>query len=263
MSAINIFHTENVSTTDVVVCVTGARPNLREITPILRSLWSAGIQCALVESNGPEEGQDMAKDLGAVYYVIFTEDGILRLRSWINDKFEERLLNREELITYIKRTLRPEPDAMATLNTSNNSSFNDSSRSNKSTILSGPTLPNYDVSFGALDKMPMSVRRRCENVITQQMTSTLMLFNKKEEIIVVAVDLPSNALGAVAGAIDPRGTNAKEISCEVAAILDRYPEYKRHIKLVTAEVIDIYLGKKNPPVICLYGLKDNCYRFIL
>lgn len=26
--------------------------------------------------------------------------------------------------------------------------------------------PNYNVSFGALDKIPMSVRRRCENVIT-------------------------------------------------------------------------------------------------
>lgn len=138
LGVLSASHTDTVHRVDVVVCVSGARPNLRDVTYILRTLWSANIQCGIVQANNIEDGQDMAKDLGATYYVISTDDGILRVRSWLNDRFEERLLNRVEMIAYIQKALRPEPDSSA-IQTIN------STESNKYQRVSGTSaeLSNY------------------------------------------------------------------------------------------------------------------------
>lgn len=113
LGVLSASHTDYMHRIDVVVCVSGARPNFRDVTSILRTLWSSNIQCAIVQANNIEDGQDMAKDLGATYYVISTDDGTLRVRSWINDRFEERLLNRVEIIAYVQKALRPEPESNA------------------------------------------------------------------------------------------------------------------------------------------------------
>lgn len=115
LGVLSASHTDTMHRIDVVVCVSGIRPNFRDVTYILRTLWSFNIQCAIVHASSIEDGQDMAKDLGATYYIISTEDGILRVRSWLNDRFEERLLNRTEIIAYIQKALRPEPESNATL----------------------------------------------------------------------------------------------------------------------------------------------------
>lgn len=240
---------------------------MKEVTPILRSLWTASIQCAVVECNTAEEGQDMAKDMGAVYYVIFCEDGTLHLRSWINDKFEERLFNREELITYLKRALRPDPDPSLPCPLNSSSGNNDSaaftSKSNKSSILSVPALPNVKATLISIEKITSNSRRRYENLMTQHMSTSLALFNKREEVHVIIVELPSNVLRAIAGALDPRGTNAKDIDCDIGTVIHQHPDHKRYIKDICEEITDIYLEKKIRPVIGLYSLKDSSYRFIL
>lgn len=254
-------HTEDTKTTDVVVCVSGIRPNFRDVTQILRALWSSGIQCAIVQANSPEDGQDMAKDLGAIYYVIYTEDGILRVRSWINERFEEKLMNRDEIITYIKKALRPEPEATFSQQTL---SLNDAAKYNRSNAsLAEPTLPTVDIIFKINDKMTSSQRKRQENFLTSHMSESLLLFNKREQIAVVAVDLQPIIIRALISAIDPRSVTAKEIENEISFVIDRFPQYKRYIKDVVEEITDIYSEKKRIPVVCLYNLKDSYYRFIL
>ena len=263
LSALTLCHADDSAATDVVVCVCGTHTNLREVTQIVRAFWSAGIQCAIVESNGPEEGQDMAKDLGAIYYVIYGSDGSLRLRSWINEKYEERLLNRDELINFIKGKLRPEISAEMSSSQIQSTTSEASTKLGRTTILSGPTLPNVDISFITLEKMTSSARRRFENVITQNMSTSLVLFNKKEAISIVAVELPSNVMRAVSGAVDPRCINNKEINTELSYVIERFPNHKRYIKDIVEEIMDIYSDKKNLPIVCLYCLKDSNYRFIL
>lgn len=277
VSALSLCRVDDSPTIDVVICITGARPNLREVAQILRSLWMAGIQCAVVESKYAEEGQDLAGSLGAIYYIIYDDDATLRLRSWINDKFEERLLNRDEMIAYIKKMMRSDNSNEATIVSSSSSSsifssanfqqnstnFTDSSKYNKSTTLAGPTLPSVDINFMSMEKMTASTRRRYENVLTQHMSSTLLLFNKKEEITVVAVDLSPCVLRALISAIEPGCSNLKEISNEISLIIERFPDNKRYIKDVVKEVVDIYSEKKKTSIICLYCLKDSYYRFIL
>lgn len=263
LSALAASHPEDVRCTDVVVCVSGTRPNLRDITQILRSLWSAGIQCAVVQANSPEDCQDMAKDLGAVYYVVYTDDGIIRVRSWINERFEERLLNRDEIIAYIKKALKPEPN-VEPIAFQHSISFSDSikcSRSNAS--LAEPMLPMVDIIFILLEKMTASSRKRHENVLTNHMSETLLLFNKREQVAVIVVDFQPIIVRAIIGAIDPRGSSSKVNADDMAYILGRFPESKRQIKDVFGEIVDIYSEKKRSPIVCLYCLKDSYYRFIL
>lgn len=254
-------HAEETKTTDVIVCVCGLRPNFRDVTQILRSLWSCGIQCGVVQANSPEEGQDMAKDLGAIYYVIYTE-GILWVRSWINERFEERVLNRDEIVAYIKKALRPEPETIIAQQNYSISDVNKYNRSNAN--LAELTLPAVDITFNTIEKMTASLRKRQENVLTNHMSETLLLFNKREQVTVIAVDLQSSIICAIISVINPRGNNnPKDIDTEIAFVIDRFPKFKRYIKDVVEEITDIYSEKKRPPVVCLYSLKDSFYRFIL
>lgn len=267
VNVLNICQFENPQSVDIVLCVVGARPNYREVTHILRALWVSGIQCAVVESNGAEDGQDLAKDLGATYYLVYSDDGSSHLRSWINDKFEEKILNRDEIIPHIKKILRPETSFESNLQHS--TSFSESSSSivrngsSKSNVLTEPKLPSVEISFITIEKMTASSRRRYENALTHHMSTALLLFNKREEVAVIAVDLHPAVVRAMVGAIDPRGTNEKEIGNDIRCVIERFPENKRYIKDIVEEIIDIYAEKKRLKVICIYCLKDSYYRFIL
>ncbi|XP_031618624.1 eIF-2-alpha kinase GCN2 [Contarinia nasturtii] len=262
LSVLNMSHTEDTKTTDVVVCISGIRPNFRDITQILRAFWSSGIQCAVVQANNPEDGQDMAKDLGAIYYVVYTEDGILRVRSWINERFEEKLLNRDEIIVYITKALRPEPTE------SNNFqqafSLSESNKYNRSNAnLAEPTLPAVDIIYSTIEKMTASAKKRQESFLNNHMSESLVLFNKRVEVVVIVVELQPSIIRALISAIEPGKTNAKDIDNEISFVIDRFPKYKRYIKDIVDEINDIYSEKKRPHAVCLYSLKDSYYRFIL
>lgn len=182
---------ENYRSMDVVICVTGSRPPLKEVTHILRSLWSAGIRTGVVEANGSNEAQDMAKDLGAVHVILFGEDGSLRVRSWNDNGFREKQLNRQELTEYIQKMLRPDQSGIAdTSQAISNLNIN---------FLSGPTIPNVEVIFSTPEKPTANMRRRYENQLKQHMSPSLALLGKKEKVNVIVVECPSALLKAITG----------------------------------------------------------------
>lgn len=262
LGVLSAAYTDNVQRIDVVVCVSGTRPNFRDVTHILRTLWSNQIQCAIVQANNIEDVQDMAKELGAIYYIISTDDGILRVRSWLNGRFEERLLNRIEIISYIQKVLRPEPELNVPSATNNTTESNKYHRN--SGTLAELSLPAIDISFCTIEKMTTSARKRHENFLTSHMSESLLAFNKRENVAIIVADLQPTIIRALISCIDPRATtNSKEIDNELSFVIERFPIYKRHIKEVIEEINDIYAEKKRAPIICLYSLKDSYYRFIL
>lgn len=263
LNVLSACHAEDTKQTDVVVCVSGARPVLRDVTQILRSLWLASIQCAVVQANNPEECQDMAKDLGAIYYIVYTDDGILRVRSWINDRFEERLLNRDEIIAYIKKALKPDIPMESNLFQHSINSNESTKHSRSNANLAEPSLPTVDIIFNTAEKMTASSRKRHENVLTNHMSESLLLFNKREQVAVIVVDLQPMIVRAMIGAIEPSGRNLRNTNDEITHLTERFPESKRYIKDVISEIYDLYSEKKRSPIVCLYCLKDSYYRFIL
>lgn len=269
LGILNASHTDRTQRTDVVVCVLGALPNFRDVTHIVRTLWSNQIQCAIVQSNHIEDAQDMAKDLGAIYYIISTDDGILRVRTWLNDRLEERRMNCNEIIAYIQKSLRPEPTELSvstqTINISESNKYQRNS-GNQSSL--EPILPAVNVIFCTVEKMTTSTRKRLENNLTNHITESLQIFNKREQISVIVADLQPNIIRAIISIINPRAaTNSKENDTDLSFVIDRFPNYKRNIKDVIEEINDVYseslLSKKQTPIVCLYSLKDSYYRFIL
>lgn len=254
----------DAETIDVVVCVCGKPKFHRDVSQILRSLWAAGIRCAAFHTSSPEDGQDVAKEMCATYFVLYTEDGVLRIRSWINGKFEERLLNRDEIIAHIMRGARPEA-----LHDTNNGvptigHANDNQKYGKPTLpMTKSALPAVDIKFNTLEKMTTGARKRLENVLTNQVTRSLQLFNKRQQIVIMAVDLQPAVVRALIGAIDPPGSRAKEITNETASVIDRFPDNRRYIKDIIEEIENVYANKERTSIVCLYCLKDGFYRFIL
>lgn len=126
-------------------------------------------------------------------------------------------------------------------------------------------MPNVEVIFCTVEKMTTSARKRQENFLTNHMSDTLPIFNKREKIAVIVADLQPNIIRALISVFDPRAkSNSKEIDHELSSVIDRFPNYKRsYIKDVIEEINDVYSEKKPTPIVCLYSLKDSYFRFIL
>jgi eukaryotic translation initiation factor 2-alpha kinase 4 len=201
------------SVVDLVVYVLGARPPLKEVTHILKSLWNAGIKSCFIEAMNLKEDEDSwAKDLGANHILVFGEDGCLRVKSWMHDRYFEKTVTRMEIIEYLKKNLNADVTAVSenvaqnlaiTRNTST------SNISNKNYESSSMGLPTLDVSFVTSEKFNASKRKRLENQIEQKLMNVMQKFNKKENFSIFAVELEITQIKLLIGCIDP---NPKEQS---------------------------------------------------
>lgn len=243
---------------DVVVCISSSRAHFFDETHILYTLWSCGIQCAVIQANSAIEAQDIAKDLGTIHYIVCTEDGILRVLSWTNDRFEEKLLNRDEIIAHIKEGVEQKP-----MTSSQSNNLNELTKYNRSNGGLGRKLPSVTVVFSIPDRLHTNAKKRYESVLTTHINESLELFNHRVQIVVIAVDLQPNIIRGIVSIIDRINSNFKDVETETAFVIERFPNYKRSIKEVIDSIMDTLLEKKPPPIVCLYNLKDNYYRFIL
>lgn len=192
---------------DLVVYVTGARPPLKEVTQILKSLWSAGIKCCFVEAPTAKEDEDSwAKDLGANHIVLLGEDGCLRVKSWTHDRYAEKNVTRMEILEYLKRNLNADISAInenlhQNLSLTRNNSISNITNKNAEAIT--PGLPPLDVVFVTAEKFNLNKRKRFENQIVQKLENVMQKFNKKETFAIFAVELELKQIKALIGCIDP------------------------------------------------------------
>lgn len=152
---------------DVGVCVTGSRPPLKDVTYIMRVLWSAGIRSGIVEATGADEAQDLAKELGAVHVILVAENGSLRVRSWDRERFQERHVTHSELVEYIQKLLRNDNNSLDyAAQSSSGLSLSASSTSIKNSGGLLSHLPKVQVVFMTHEKMTANFRRRYENHVS-------------------------------------------------------------------------------------------------
>lgn len=248
---------------DVGVCVTGSRPPLKDVTYIMRLLWSAGIRSGIVEATGPDEAQDLAKELGAVHIILVAENGSLRVRSWTRERFRESHVTHLELVGHIEKLLRNENNSLEyTTQSFSGLSMSASNTSIKNSGVLYSHLPKVQVFFQGQEKMNPNVRRRYENHVTQQMTSTLLQFGKNEDLSVVVVDVPTTIINAIVGAINPRVTK-KETESELNIVIERFPKYKKNIQAIYEQIENILSDKNNTPIVALFSISDSYYRVII
>ncbi|EDW16491.1 eIF-2-alpha kinase GCN2 [Drosophila mojavensis] len=266
---------------DIGICVCGTRPPLKDVTYIMRLLWSVGIRCGIVETvgSGGDEAQDLSR-LGALHVILVAENGALRVRSFDRDRFQERHLTRAELVEFIQKMQRSEainggtvgggPDFTSQLS-SMSSSGGGSGRGESGVSLSASNvtiknsysqLPSVQVTFLTHDKPTANYRRRLENQVAQQMSSTLSQFIKKESFEVLVVELPPAVVNAIVGAINPRVLRKKETEPEMTFVIERFPKYKRYISEIYEEIVD-HLNDAKTPIVALYSISDSYYRVII
>lgn len=154
---------------DVAICVTGTRPPLKDVTHVLKGLWSADIRSGVVEAMNADEAQDLAKDLGAVHVILLAEDGSLRVRSWDRERFQEKHVTRTELVQYISKMLKNDnniqTDYTSTQYALTTSSSNISIKNTSTSTNSFINLPNVKVVFLMHEKLTANMRRRYENQV--------------------------------------------------------------------------------------------------
>ncbi|EDV94516.1 GH19296 [Drosophila grimshawi] len=276
VAAVGMEYAKDCRAIDIGICVCGTRPPLKDVTYIMRLLWSVGIRCGIVEtaSGGGDEAQDLAR-LGALHVILVAENGSLRVRSFERDRFQERHLTRAELVEFIQKMQRSEAisggvvgsggDYSSQLSNMSSGPGNNGlslSASNVSIKNNYSQLPDVQVTFHTHDKMTANYRRRLENQVAQQMSSTLAQFSKKESFVVLVVEMPPSVVNAIVGAINPRVLRKKETEPEINFVIERFPKHKRYISEIHEEIVD-YLSEAKTPILAIYSISDSYYRVII
>jgi hypothetical protein len=197
-----------------VVFINGSRPPLKDVCQYLKSLWTSNIKCIFIES---QDDDDIAKNLGANHIFVLGEDGCIRIKSWLNDRYQEKSVSRGEAIDYLKKNLSA--DFYVGSQPEMNNLTRNNSVSNITNEISTNGIPSYEIVFIANEKLNLSKKKRLENQIEQKFEKVLNKFSRKESFIIFAIELDGRQIRALLSCIDP---NSKDQSqSEFNAVLKR------------------------------------------
>uniref|UniRef100_A0A182MYS3 non-specific serine/threonine protein kinase n=1 Tax=Anopheles dirus TaxID=7168 RepID=A0A182MYS3_9DIPT len=288
---------------EVMICVIGSRPQLKEVAQILRPLWSNGIKTSVVETSAGAV-DDLGKEAGAKVVVLLGDGGELRVRSWDHDCFEERHVTRPDLMAYIQRTFRradvttgevfqaAQITALGGPTTSSSFSYSSSFPTTASASFSSMKLssagtsagqqqtfnnsPPLDLVFLTSEKMNTSKKRRYEHQVEHKMSPVLSKFHRKEKVTLIMVDVPSAPLRGLVGLIDPLECGLQDEDddgmpvgsttdrAELHSLCERYPKHKRQLMEIYNEIVDVFTQSKGAtPIVGLYSVIDTFCRLIL
>lgn len=194
------------SVVDLVVFVTGLRPPVKDVAQLMNSLWTADIKSCFIESLSPQVDDYVARNLGANHICVLGEDGCIRVKSWLNDRYQEKSVSRAEAIDYLKKNLSTDFHLVQEPNhLMRNNSI--SSMINIENSVAGS--PAFEIVFIANEKLNANKRKRLENQIEQKIENVLQKFTRKETFIIFAIELDAKQIRALLSCIDP---NPKEQS---------------------------------------------------
>lgn len=203
---------------EMLVVVNGARPPVKEVTQILKSLWSAGVKCCFIEAPNSKDEDSHARDLGANYIILLGEDGAIRLKSWQSDRYLEKNVSRGEVVDFLKRNLNVDVSAITeslhqNLSLTRNNSITNMKNFEASALVQG--LPTLDVVFVTTEKFNLNKRKRVENQIEQKLGNVLLKFNKKETFVIFAVELDMKQVKSLMICIDPNPKDQTQFELDI------------------------------------------------
>lgn len=272
---------------EVLLCVTGSRPPMHIVTETIRLLWALKIPSGLLEANSVHEAEAAAKDLGTRHLIILAEDGSIRISAGDQKIFIYHQMTRTELKEHLQRLKVLSEGGgggdAPTLGNGNYSTYasNYSYAANSATVQSyggggessgsgggskgggggGGPVQNVEVVFAVSEKLASHVRKRLHNQIVQQMQGTLSKFNRGERVKVYALEMTSQALGALVGVLDVREiARSGDEELLTKSITERFPTRLRKV-LSFQDIVDDVKGGWS--VIGLYSTTENCYRLLL
>ncbi|KAG5896432.1 hypothetical protein JTB14_022511 [Gonioctena quinquepunctata] len=240
-----------VQNLDVVVCSVGSKRMVQEKTKILRSLWNANIKSASIESTNIEEIQEQVNDLKVNHIVMLkdNEHGVVRVRSWDKDRFQEKSFATSELIENMQRIIKSWNEGGH-----ENMPLSVLSRSESKTHLQEA---NVDVLYVTTDKISSNSRRKYDNQIRSQLDS---LFKKLTGLVVIlALSIDVSVIRTLISYLEFE--NEYMFQKSIGDVIDRHPRHKKYLQEVCDEIYDQRTKRKNPTIV-LYSLLDYSYKVI-
>lgn len=246
-------HVQHTPLFEVIACVRTDRRYMSEIIGILRSLRMYGIKCGFVKSNTIKEGLALAQNIGANYYVFHDKNGVLRLRTWKNEKS----MKLNEIIVLLKRKLRPEFGTDTSL-------VLQRCESSRQTISTKVCFWENTKSLAPPPRGPHG-RLLYQKAFFRRIASQIQSLYAKKRLFVLAVDLPEPVVRAMFDGIDPNTVNpVTESDIDTAGVINRYPNYEQCIEDIVENIttINALCWEVNcTPILCLYSLKFHYYCF--
>nr|XP_006824933.1 PREDICTED: eukaryotic translation initiation factor 2-alpha kinase 4-like [Saccoglossus kowalevskii] len=180
------------SVVDILVCVVGSKPLLKERLKVVRDLWSAGLRADLIYDStlSLEEIQDYCKQENIPHLVMLkdVESGTLKVFVKTFDTQRggaiEKKVSVIELVEYLQQKFQ-----IAKLDAVEGNAQYATRQVNTSATESiyGKTGPDFCVSYIPLDKLQNHVKRRIEGQMLSTVSRVLQNLSTKANVEIIGV----------------------------------------------------------------------------
>lgn len=249
-------------TVDVLVCSVGQSEMMNEKLKIMKDLWAAEIRSTILDvDQSLEETQDYCEKMNVshIVYVKESEPGIVRLKSWVKDRFYEKKLSLSEIVPYLNRVRH---NSGGNCNTeavvSNTGTYHYSRSESRSASVSQHENHQINITFIIDEKLNANNRRRYENQIYNIITNSLQKISYKSKIEVIALNAESELIKALVSVID---VNVKDNSY-LSGLVKKFSRYKKCLNRVADRVEELLSGDKIP-VIIFFSLRDSHFKILI
>ncbi|XP_063231098.1 eIF-2-alpha kinase GCN2 isoform X2 [Bacillus rossius redtenbacheri] len=241
---------------DVVVCSLGHGPMIKEKCAVVRELWAAGVRANLLDAiQSLEEVQDWCREMMVSNIVLLkeTEATSVRVRSWDKERerFQEKRVATADLVDFLQRTLEV-GDVSLSLTRSD---------SKTSTNCEPAPTQSVNVNFVLDERINAVQRRRVENQVISQLTSTLQRLSSRVRVEVLVLSVDSVVIKTLVSHLD-LDADTTDFQKSIGLIIERHPRHKKYLSRVCDEIQDLCCQKARP-VLVLYSREDNIFKIIL
>lgn len=191
---------------------------------ILKICWNYQIKAGVIEMQSIADALDFSKDLGIKLMIFIEQANVFRVCVWEKSQFYEYLLsNKTELSAYIQKMVVTNVSSSAItnnlqqMNLSNSNTKCQCQQVPNSILKCESSLPSVEYNFFVPEKLTTNKRKRLEVQIEQNMLSVFAKFNRKEKIIVIAIDASAAMLRTLVGNIDPSVEVSKQLNTKALA----------------------------------------------
>ncbi|XP_077285683.1 eukaryotic translation initiation factor 2 alpha kinase Gcn2 isoform X2 [Arctopsyche grandis] len=259
----------NSTSCDVCVCSTSSsKASTKEKAEIVRTLWNAGIKANLIETVNLDEIQDICRDFSTTHIIIVTESeqGMVRVRSWERDRFQERKVATSDIVYYMQQLVKTWNEDSENISNVGSNTFNNIQMSKSESKINdferqNSSMPNVSVNFITPEKLAANTRRRFENQILSQMGNTLQKISPKNRVEVLAVSLDGSVLRTLTSYLEV-DVQQNDYDKAVKTIIEKHSRNKKYLMEVCDQFRDLAV-EKNRPIIALYSLQDSLFKMFM
>ncbi|XP_033124847.1 eIF-2-alpha kinase GCN2-like [Anneissia japonica] len=253
---------ETPSSCDILVCAIGSSCSMKDKLKCVRDLWAVGLKADILCDTllGLEEIQEYCKSVGITHMVLIKdlESQKVKVRSIENEKnqieFKETRVDISGLVEYFlqKKSSHEKVESLDSgVSCSKSPGLHHQISADSVTINA-----SYNIRFVPQDKLDAVDRKRIERRIQSRISQLLENFSSKTKVEVVAVDLPMSVVKSMIATLD-FDNDENSYHDSVFHLMEKHQKYRKYLKVICDELMEIKIETKVTDVLVLYTYKDR------